>query len=544
MFVFRPRPEEARGLKDIHLLCLKGDRDGLLKLLPDPRAVEALTKTGETPLMLAALMGHVEIVAILRQHQASLGATNDCGRNALCYTADDIFNDLRRKSFSDQFIETDTEGAKLRRFLIAEALQNPGQEKPQHHRNSDHSTETTIFIRNQNSIEMFRRVTNVRIPRSRVHHKQSLRKGQKSTTSKNFAAIKAPGDIYPRAYAVSGWAKPKPAKYPDLLDGYRWTQLALAVARTIGFHFKRHRLDMGGESGTVKEKKIGRFFASHAEIQVATWYCVELLVAHGLKPVASRTFLSRHLTDLSHANLGNARRAIIDMTKPPCKSCGLYLRLLSRMTGIVFEVHHQKTAERIPDEVVNRSYDLCPSEGLAESVDGGSEAGWSDDGMDENAMTGCDDRVMDDCDDDHVMEDCDDDRVMEDCGDDRVMEDCGDDIVEDCGNDDADGDRCANSQTERNDIEASPTPSDYQYLTLGTPLLSPLRQRATSEASSVTIVESLGPDDRELEVEGVDKINVEYPLIILFSESIAHKSFSLHFTVALQAQDALEPALA
>ncbi|KAF7528429.1 hypothetical protein G7054_g10150 [Neopestalotiopsis clavispora] len=158
--------------------------------------MESLTENGETPLMLAALMGHVEIVAILRQHEASLSTTNEFGRNALYYTIDDVSNDLRRDSYSEHFTEKDPEGAKLRRQLIAAALQSSSKPSPSVHPETIQTSEPLIFIRHERRIEMFQRIADVTIPRARAVTKDNQSAGtQKARLPKHSPRSRPPASF-------------------------------------------------------------------------------------------------------------------------------------------------------------------------------------------------------------------------------------------------------------------------------------------------------------------------------------------------------------
>ncbi|KAK8108531.1 hypothetical protein PG984_014332 [Apiospora sp. TS-2023a] len=59
-------PPEELGLSQLHLACLNGDsRKVNATLQTHPESIEQTTPDGTTPLMLAALMGHLEVFRFL-----------------------------------------------------------------------------------------------------------------------------------------------------------------------------------------------------------------------------------------------------------------------------------------------------------------------------------------------------------------------------------------------------------------------------------------------------------------------------------------------
>ncbi|KAK6207307.1 Ankyrin repeat and EF-hand [Pestalotiopsis sp. IQ-011] len=353
---------EERGLQKVHVLCLRRDVNGLLRLLPNTAAVEARTSNGETPLMLSALMGHIEIVVILRQNRASLEPVDNFGMTALAYTAETAFTEARRGNFSGFFPEADFSA--YRRIAIAGFL-SPAMPGPQPH------TGTALgpmYIRqNSNGIEAYRSLGSVHTPHC-------------DPRTKTVAFITSHSDADPKAWAVSGWRPLDLDPTSKLLDGERWTEASLLrVAPVVGYAFKPHINDQGFQAGQIADNKKGRFFASHAECQLATWYCTTVLASVKSMPDASITFLARNLSDLARADIGDARQVQINITQPPCESCARFLQAITKVTGIRFDVVYRRSIALVPEAFKRRNYLLAHQANLEEldAEDNGSDAGWA-----------------------------------------------------------------------------------------------------------------------------------------------------------------------
>ncbi|KAF7534790.1 hypothetical protein G7054_g5902 [Neopestalotiopsis clavispora] len=354
-----------RGLQKIHILSLTEDWVGVRKLLPDNRAIEARTTEGMTPLMLAALFGHVEVVGVLRQHHASLEAVDKFGHSSLVYTLESGFNTTRRQSFSHYFAEQNPEAASLRRLVIAPML---SLHKPEAKPYTANALGPEYIRICSNGIEAYRSLGLIHTP------------GRIPKPDSAVGYINSLNDVSPRRWAVPGWSK---ADHDSsaLLDGERFTKAALLrVAPAIGFSFKPHLLDQGWSSGRLTEAKRGRWFASHVECKLAVWHCTTLLASMKSIPEASMTFLAGHLSDLRDANIGDARHMHINITLPPCESCATFLQALTQVTGITFEIKYRRCVALIPETTKTRNFKLAYEANLDKPAeDNGSDAGWDDD---------------------------------------------------------------------------------------------------------------------------------------------------------------------
>ncbi|KAK9795612.1 hypothetical protein SCARD494_04583 [Seiridium cardinale] len=338
-------------LQDIHIACLKGDVNALLKILPDNKAIASRTAQGETPLILASLFGQVEIVVILRQHHAAIEAVDNFRRNALAASADNAFNKARRAVFKNNgFVESET--ANLRRSAIAGLLAATTERKTYTGEpKGDISFRTTT-----DGLETYQRLGHIKI--SGVDPRP-----------KTVGFIRDAVETSPRAWALSGWME-SPSENPKLLSGEKWTMVALRrAAPAIGFRFKPHINDQGWARGQLPKRERGKFFASHVECQLAVWYCFTLVAATKSMPNASMTFLAAHLGRLREVDLGDARIAQINLNQPACKSCAKFLQALTKVTNIEFELVYGRSLSLIPEPIKSRNHPLAHESNLGETSD-------------------------------------------------------------------------------------------------------------------------------------------------------------------------------
>lgn len=362
------------GLQEIHIACLAGDFAAIPRLLVDNKVIESRTSNGETPLILAALMGNVEAVVILRQHCAALDAVDNFRATALDCTSLNALNDMRRKAYAQAgFFESN--GANHRRIAIA-AMLNPISAPRR--TNTGLASGSCAFRKTTDGVEVYKRIGYINTPGIDLR-------------LKTVGFIATTTEPSPRAWAVSGWSARTVPEFSKLLEGYKWTKAVLhRVAPSIGFIFKSHIQDQGFEDGMLSSSRRGRFFASHTEVKLATWWCFTLLAT--LKGMArpSRTYLAKNLSDLARAELGHSRHARIEIDQPPCESCARFLLAMTRVTGIHFEPMYRPSLALIPELAKKRNFLLAHQADLTEprSEDPGSDTdgGWDTDNADDNLI--------------------------------------------------------------------------------------------------------------------------------------------------------------
>lgn len=118
-------------LDEVHVLSLHGRFKEFERLLLDDakRATQAVTKDGETSLMLASLFGNVEVVQLLLTYGAVQSIKSKFECDALAYARESAFNTVRRECFH-QLGFREKEGAILRRAAISSLLAIPIQSRP------------------------------------------------------------------------------------------------------------------------------------------------------------------------------------------------------------------------------------------------------------------------------------------------------------------------------------------------------------------------------------------------------------------------------
>ncbi|KAI1851309.1 hypothetical protein JX266_003384 [Neoarthrinium moseri] len=352
---------EEMDLEEIHIVCLKGDFQGLDTLLPNREIIEARTALGETPIMLAALMGHVEVFVLLREHRANVEAADLYRRKVIAYAGTSLFTNLRRQVLAGHgFIEK--HGANEGRRAITELLTSPAiprQVEP------GSASGGIVFRTNSVGFEAYLRLAYIKTP-------------DIDPRLKTIGFIRKQMDHSPLAFAVSGWKKNDVSQTTGLLQGSKWTKIVLRrVAPTIGFKFRHFGNDQGYRPGKVPESRKGIFFACHVECQLAVWYCYALLAV--LKPVPNKrypsaTYFARNLRELAHASLGDSRETKIEINQPPCESCARFLRALTKVTGVSFEVCYRESMSLVPAAIKKRNFLLAHQADLREiAEDSGSD---------------------------------------------------------------------------------------------------------------------------------------------------------------------------
>lgn len=149
---------------------------------------------------------------------------------------------------------------------------------------------------------------------------------------------------------MSGFKKCSPGK--GCLNPAKWTRIAHEqIGPAINFKFAPYRFRNFIIPG-------GQFFASHAEVKLAVWYCVQLMRHLNLNWNSQKS-LTRCLLELNKRPLGLAQTAIIENTKPPCKECQKFLNQLTLYTGIRFKVEYRRCMALVPETETPRAYALA-----------------------------------------------------------------------------------------------------------------------------------------------------------------------------------------
>ncbi|KAI2785475.1 hypothetical protein F4815DRAFT_23602 [Daldinia loculata] len=321
------------GLKPIHLACLQGDFEGVIKLVSQSEdTIETITepKIGtewglrETPIKLAALMGHLDIVEFFIQKGVNLVSD---GLYASSYTKDEGFA-VRRRKF---FLETARIGrehldAHNTRKVIYDLLTSQGRRsvlKSMRGPRADIGFPDYKLAKQGSQIVVYAPVYRVKtdIPLDR---------------SKTIGLITAKGNSEVLMTAHSGY-KPGGDRDEKCLDTNKWNYIALHhIAALLKFHFPGNQRDNG--SKPAEDEHRGRAHAGHVEVLLAAWYVLEMTRKSSGNLEADKDWLLANMHMLKHATLGNARSAVIMIDSQPCATCLKFINRIFQYTGVHFSV--------------------------------------------------------------------------------------------------------------------------------------------------------------------------------------------------------------
>ncbi|KAI1102576.1 hypothetical protein F4804DRAFT_353637 [Jackrogersella minutella] len=324
---------EDLGLKDIHLACLEGNLEMVVKLASQPGTINELTeppngtdqRLRETPINLAALMGHLDIVEFLIEQGAHLA--ND-GFHASSY-AGEKGRAARRRDF---FLKTVGIGrehpdAVDTRKVIYNILVSPGRRSVI---SAMRGPRAGIGFPDYKLAKQGRDMV-VYAPVLRIRSDIQLDR------SKTVGVITAKGTAGAVLKAAHSGYKAGGERDALFLDTNRWSYIALhQVAALLEFQFPTNRHDDGGKQ--AEDEHRGRAHAGHVEVLLAVWYAVEMTRRSTGHKNAGAEWLLTRLHTLKRATLGQARSAVIMIDSQPCATCLRFINHLFRYTGLHFSV--------------------------------------------------------------------------------------------------------------------------------------------------------------------------------------------------------------
>ncbi|KAI1450653.1 hypothetical protein F5Y02DRAFT_412301 [Annulohypoxylon stygium] len=308
------------GLRQIHQACLRGDFEAVVKLACQPGIIDVPTEPQdgverglrETPIKLAALMGHVDIVWFLVEQGLA----------------------ARRRDF---FLNTVGIGrehpdAASTRKIIFDILSSPGRRsvvRAVRGSRADLGYPDYKLAKQGRDIVVFAPVLRIRsdIPLDR------------SKTIGIITSKATSGDILMSAH--SGF-KEGSDRHEKCLDTNRWNYIALHhIAKMLQFHFPGSKHDNGAKK-IFEDIHRGRAHAGHVEVLLAAWYAVELTKKQGMAgnggTEKSLEWCLDNMHILKHATLGEARSAVIMIDSQPCATCLKFINFLFQYTGLHFSV--------------------------------------------------------------------------------------------------------------------------------------------------------------------------------------------------------------
>ncbi|KAI1143625.1 hypothetical protein F5Y05DRAFT_361984 [Hypoxylon sp. FL0543] len=321
------------GLEPIHLASLEGDFEAVVRSACEPGSIDALTEpqTGaewrlrETPIKLAALMGHLDIVEFLIERGATLAE----GRlHASSYVGDEGLAARRREFFLRTVkIGREHPDAVNTRKVIYDLLSSPARRSVA---SAMRGTRADLGFPDYKLAKQGRDIV-VYAPVLRI--RTDIRLDRRKT----IGIIMAKGDSDILMAAHSGY-RLGGDRGEKCLDTNEWNYIALNnIAALLKFHFPANRDDNGNKP--VEDEHRGRAHAGHVEVLLASWYALELTKKSTGNHNADLSWLLARLHTLKRATLGRERSAVIMIDNQPCPTCLKFLNHLFQYTGLHFSVN-------------------------------------------------------------------------------------------------------------------------------------------------------------------------------------------------------------
>ncbi|KAK7918068.1 hypothetical protein PG985_009942 [Apiospora marii] len=345
-------PIEHLGLSPIHLNCLNGDLEKVVATIQShPQSLEETTPEGTTPLMLASLMGHYDIVKFLVVvKSANVHKENANRLKAADFAHGNDHTNLVRTEYVEAGLGKENALGNLNRKEILGLLESPARRtilKNQHRRGGDLKYHDYKLAKIGTKIGVYGLVGMVDT-------------GMPLTRNKTIGMIMPEGDDLPilsvfdfaehaedgvvpgpTFYATSGWKKDD-GRAPQVVDSELWCSVAHQLASVrVGHKFKTGQRDNGALPPTERQK--GRGAACHVEVLLSTMYAFSLAGAR----LESRPGQSEEerieeqvlcLEKVQEMNLGKRRYMVIYIDSHPCKSCIEYVTAMGDLTGIWFRI--------------------------------------------------------------------------------------------------------------------------------------------------------------------------------------------------------------
>ncbi|XXH04610.1 low-affinity Zn(2+) transporter zrt2 [Hypoxylon texense] len=329
---------EELGLKPIHLACLEGDFEAVVALAAEDGVMDALTEpqTGadwrlrETPIKLAALMGHRSIVEFFIERGALL--VHDSVRNdthASLYAREDGLAEQRR-DFYLRTIQTGREDldAVNARKTIYELLSSPGRRgvlKAVRGPRADLGYADYKLGKQGRHIIVYAPVYRIKTDIS-LQRKKTI----------GVITTKGQGDVLMAAHSGFRLGGDHDEK---CLNTNQWNYIALHhIAAVIDFKFPGNLHDNGARP-VEDDAHRGRAHAGHVEVLLASWYALEMTRrVTGRRDAPLAWLLARMRRVKKAATLGDARCAVVLIDHQPCLTCLKFINRLYQHTGVYFAV--------------------------------------------------------------------------------------------------------------------------------------------------------------------------------------------------------------
>ncbi|KAK8057787.1 hypothetical protein PG996_011724 [Apiospora saccharicola] len=241
-----PTPPEQLGLSKIHIACLNGDSRKVDEILQThPESIEQTAPDGTTPLMLAALMGHLEVFRFLVwDRSADIHKETIKGMEAADHARESDFAKLARAEYIEAGLAEENPLATSNRKGILSLLLNPSRRiiaKRLHRQGGDSAPAEMRLAPNGSKTDVYARIdsieTGVPLPDIKtLGFIMPERDGLPICSGFNFARhSQDPAAQGPSYFAGSGW-KTSPKRNPQfqcLLDGKVRKNMTLGARRTM-----------------------------------------------------------------------------------------------------------------------------------------------------------------------------------------------------------------------------------------------------------------------------------------------------------------------
>ena len=345
-------PSEQSGLSQLHVACLNGDFEKVVVAVQTrPETLDLTTVDGATPLMLASLMSHYDIVQFLVVvKSAKISKSNSRNQmKAVDYARDDDVTKLMRAEYIAAGFKENALAASKRQEILG-LLESPARRsilKNQHSRGGDFKYHEYKLAKIGTKIGVYGLVGVVETGMPLTRNKtigMIMPMGDDLPTLSLFSFADhaenaaAPG---PTIYATSGW-KTDERRAPQVVDSELWCSVAhLLGAKLVGHKFKTGQRDNGALPPAERHK--GRGAACHVEVLLATMYAYSLtegLVARQPGQTEEDYIKNQlfRLKKIKSLDLGKRRCMVIYIDSYACDSCRSYVAAMGLRTGLFFQI--------------------------------------------------------------------------------------------------------------------------------------------------------------------------------------------------------------
>ncbi|PWI64739.1 hypothetical protein PCL_08604 [Purpureocillium lilacinum] len=317
--------KDADGDNCIALAATEGHDEMIQFLQSKGGDLNNVNSRGRTPLMMAALWGRLKVVDYLLDHGADPYAKDRNGQSAYFYSRPS----RRMRRLRDKFGHYhESNGASSNRKFITVMLQayEPAT-----------AANGAVISGSSNEVKVSRFINNTTDLGIQIGFYEQLVAYDVPDKSKTVARLDR-GPLFSVVSAASGWRTDFAIEH--VLDNLLWRDRVLELCQLIGYALPEHDLDQRGWPGS--------YFASHAEKKLVAFYISQhvILPSALLEAVAisqRSEWMQRDIT-LQHLEfLGPETPTVpakIQVSRPVCPDCKLFISHVKEVLGASFEVEH------------------------------------------------------------------------------------------------------------------------------------------------------------------------------------------------------------